>query len=129
MLNWTKAQWEAYGRHAITAVGSILATLVTLQIITDAQSAVYLASATTVITAIAGLVGTLLPFYAAWQASRSASPDKQVDQVVKNLESGQTGGEKKQELINAVAEQPEVTEIKVQSPALANAIPSEKVVS
>lgn len=136
MLNWTKAQWEAFGRHVLTAVSSALAMAVALNLTTAAQAGELLAHATHFITALIGLIAIVGPLYAAIQASRSASPANQVDAVVKNLSAtpamqatdAAADPQSREKIIEAVAGMPEVKKVELKDPALAKEIPSAKVV-
>lgn len=130
MLNWTKAQWEAFGRHIITMLASVFATLVFMNVIKAEDAAQIMSSATQLITALAGLAAVVVPVISGIWASRSASPERQVAQTVANLTSGAPlSGEKKKKLIEALAEQPEIKKVVVADPELAEIIPSEKVTS
>lgn len=136
MLKWTKAQWDAAGRHVLTALGSALTMAVIMNLITAAQAGVLLEQATNFITALFGLIAVLGPIYAAWQAARSASPAAQVDEVAKNLGSGPVSQAanaiadplSRDKIIQAVANMPEVKEVDLVDKSRANEIPSAKVV-
>lgn len=127
MLKWTKAQWDAFGRHVLTAVGSALAVLVLTGAVSQTQAAEYLGHLTALVTSVIALVATVAPLYAAIRAAHTASPEKQAEATVQNLDSGAPLNGKKAELIAAVANQPEVKEIVMQDPVEAEGIPSMKV--
>jgi hypothetical protein len=105
MLEWTKAQWDAFGRHIITAATSAFAALVLAGVLTPAQSVEYLGHLTVIVTSLIAIGSLLLPIYAAFKAARSASPEHQAAQTVKNLEAGVPLNGKRDQLIEAVANQ------------------------
>lgn len=136
MLRWTKAQWDAYGRHIGTYIGGIVTGLITFGLITQTDGATLVAALNDImdgtgkivagLATIAGIVG---PMYTAWKAARSASPEKQAEQTVKNLQAGTPINGEKKKLIEAVAEQPEVKKVVMTTPEEAYEIPSNKVTS
>lgn len=128
MTSWNKSQWDAFGRHILTAAGSAIAALVMAGVLTTENAAIYLGHLTVFVTAIVALASMLGPIYAAYRAADSASPTNQAIQTVKNLNAKTDLNGEKAKLIEAVAEQPEVARVVVADPVLANEIPSPKVV-
>lgn len=127
MLSWNKSQWDAFGRHILTAAGSAFAALVMTGAITSENATAYLGHLTIFVTAILGLASMLGPIYASIQAANSASPERQAEATVQNLEQGVPLNGKKDQLIAAVAEQPEVKKVQMVSVEKAVEIPSKKV--
>jgi hypothetical protein len=90
---------------------------------------------TKVATGVAGLSAIILPVYTAWRAAHSASPGEQVKSVITQLSAPQitqaanavADPHSRQNLIEAVAEMPEVKKVVPVDPAVAQAIPSPKV--
>jgi len=129
MLNWNKAQWDAFGRHVLTAVGSAITVLVVVNLVDAKQATVFLDHTSTFINAMIGLITVLAPVYAAYRAASSASPTNQAVQTVKNLNAGTPLNGERAKLIAAVAEQPEVAKVVVKDPITAIEVPSVKVVA
>ena len=129
MLSWNKSQWDAFGRHVLTACGAALAALAMAGFLTTAQTAEYLGHATVFITSIVGLAATLGPIYGAYKAASSASPTNQAVQTVKNLNEGTPLNGERAKIIAAVAEQPDVEKVVVKDPIMAVEAPSNKVVA
>lgn len=127
MLNWTKAQWEAFGRHVITALSSAVAVLVMIKVVKADDAAAIISSSTQLITALVGLATLVVPIVSGIYASKSAAPENQAAQTVKNLQEGVPLNGKKDQLINAIAEQPDVKKVEMQDPAKAAELPSNKV--
>jgi hypothetical protein len=132
--DWTWDQWKAVGRHGLTAVSAIIGTLVFSDLI-NANNAQDLAKDVNIIvdsvgkiaTAIAGIVAILAPVYAGLRAASSAKPENQAKAVVKALDQGLPLNGKRNELINAIANQPDVKKVEMVDKTIADAIPSEKV--
>ena len=129
MLQWNKAQWEAFGQHILTAVSSVLATLVLVDVIPAAKAGELMAHTTNIVMALIGLAAIIGPVIAAKGAVYTASPSAQADGAAKALNEGTLTNGKKEALIKAVAEQPEVRKVVVKDPTLAATIPSDKVTS
>ena len=129
MLQWNKAQWEAFGRHILTAMSSVLATLVLVDVIPAAKAGELMAHTTNIVMALIGLAALLAPALAAHLAARSASPANQASEAVKALKDGTLTNGQREGLIEAVAEQPDVRKVVVKDPTLAATIPSDKVTS
>jgi hypothetical protein len=127
MGSWTKAQWEAFGRHIITALAATVATLVAVNLVKAEDAAALVNSATALITAVVGLASIVVPIISGFYASKSASPEHQAAQTVKNLTEGVALNGKRDQLIEAVANQPDVKSVEMQDPAKAQAISSNKV--
>lgn len=141
-LNWNWQQAQAAGKHGLTAVGAVTATLVAVHFLDTTQQTEIVANVTSiydglikVVTGIAGLVGVLTPIYGALKSAHNASPASQVTSVVKNLSAPEitqaanavVDPTSRNKLIEAVAEMPEVKKIVPTDPALAVAVASPKV--
>lgn len=126
-LVWTKAQWDAAGRHVLTLVGTATPILIYFNVISPAQAGEFTMHVGALFAAITGLFLALAPLYAAWRAAKSASPESQAAQTVSNLEKGVPMNEEKDKLIEAVANQPEVKSVKMVDSAKAATISSQKV--
>jgi hypothetical protein len=132
---WNVPEWQAAGRHVLTAGGTIVATLVALHFLTQQQSTDIVQNvnliwdgAVKVATGIAGLAGVLAPIYAAVRAAHTASPAEQAKSVEHNLATSVGTQASRLDLINAVAKMPEVRAI-VAPQVVANATDSPKVVN
>lgn len=133
---WTKDQWKAASRHVVTSVGTAMAILLWFKIIPDVNAKevvenvnVIVDSLTKISLAVGAIITALGPVWALVKASQSAAPEQQAKATIANLEHGVPLNGKKDALINAVAEQPEVKKIEMVDPAKADSIPSEKVTS
>ena len=133
---WNWDQWKASGRHILTAITSVIATAVFFGLITSDQAAtigenitVIAESTAKIFIAIGGIAAAVTPIYSAIRASRAASPEKQAEATVRNIAAADVAEKEKEKVIEAVAELPEIKQIVTKSPDLADAIPSEKVVS
>jgi hypothetical protein len=127
-LLWTKPQWDAAGRHLLTFLGTIMPLLVLTGIIKPDQAGTWTAWITNLFGAVATLVLAIAPIYAAVRAAMTASPENQAVQTVKNLEAGIPLNGKRDQLIAAVAEQPDVAKVEMVNPNRAETILSDKVV-
>lgn len=128
MRSWNKSQWEAFGRHIITALSAVIATLVMVNLVKAEDAAAIISSGTQLITALVGLAAIVVPVISGFWASATAAPEAQALATVKNLEAGVPLNGKKDQLINAIAEQPEVKKVELRDPAKADSLPSNKVV-
>lgn len=126
-FTWNKAQWDAAGRHVGTIFSTAAPILILLKVITPEQADFWQNTTPIIVASIGGMFLALFPIYTLIMAARSASPDNQAKQTVKNLKEDTLNGER-DELIAAVADQTDVKEIIMKSPMKANQIPSEKVV-
>jgi hypothetical protein len=141
-LNWNWAQAKAAGRNIASYSAGGVTVLVAMHFITPGQGTDITGSIqqitdglTKVATGIAGLSAIILPVYTAWRAAHSASPAEQVKSVVTQLSAPQitqaanavADPQSRQNLIEAVADMPEVKKIVPVDPAVAQAIPSPKV--
>lgn len=132
---WTRAQWDAAGRHLLNIAGTVGALLIALKVVAPAMLASVTPETVTFWTgqgaiifgALSAVFLALAPIYSMLQAAMSASPESQAEQTVKNLESGVPLNGKKDQLIAAVADQPEVAKIDMVSKAKADEILSDKV--
>lgn len=127
MLSWTKAQWDAFGRHILTAVTSAFAALVLAGVLTSDKAAEYIGHISVLVSSVAGIAVLVGPIYAAWRSARSASPEKQAEQTIANLKANVPINGEKDKLIAAVAEQPDVRKVVMRNPAKADEIDSSKV--
>jgi len=140
--DWNWNQYKSVGRHVITGVGCVTATLVAVHFISPAQQTDIINNVSTiydgvvkVVTGIAGLIGVLAPIYAALKSKDAASPASQVNSVVKNLSAPEitqaanavADPGSRAKLIEAVADMPEVKKIIPADPALALSTLSPKV--
>lgn len=140
--NWNWAQVKAAGRHVASYTAGGVTVAVAFHVLSPMQGAeltdninLVLDGVSKIATGIAGLVGVLLPVYTAWRAAHSASPAEQVKSVVTQLSAPQitqaanalADPASRKNLIEAVAEMPEVKKIVPVDPAIAEEIPSEKV--
>lgn len=127
-LDWTKAQWDAAGRHMLTLIGTAVPILIAFKIVTPDQASTWTVWATNVFGAVAGLALALAPIYAALRAAQTAAPDNQAKQAAKNLAANVPISEgRRDDLIAAVANQPDVINVTMVSAAEAERIPSPKV--
>ncbi len=141
-LNWNWSQAKAAGRNAASYAAGGVTVLVAMHYISPTQGTdittninLLLDGATKVATAIAGLSAILLPVYTAWRAANSASPSNQVKNVITELSASDitqaanavADPKSRQNLIEAVADMPEVKKIVSSDPKIAQAIPSPKV--
>jgi len=126
----TKAQVDAASRHAITIAGTAIAIfgLQAKGVSIDQVKAAIEALGSTV-NSLVVLLAALGPVYAAVQASRSASPTAQVQQVQQIAATQpELAKDAKVALLDATASLPEVWgDIKVSDPALAEATVSTQV--
>lgn len=127
MLDWNKSQWEAFGRHVLTAVSSVVATLVMINVIPAAKAGEFVAHATNLINAVIGLAAIMAPILAGIAASRSASRERQVEQVAQAIQNGELQNGTREKIISAVAEIPEVRKVVVKDPVMVDDINNEKV--
>lgn len=146
MFHWTQAQWDAYGRHVGTYVGGIITGLITIGLVTQTDGMALINGLNSIVEGVGKIIagigviaGVAGPIYTAWRAARSASPEKQAEQTVKNINEGVPINGKKEELVQtlvktdtdaliaAVAAQPEVRKVVVKDPVKAMEIPSDKV--
>lgn len=126
-FTWNKAQWDAAGRHVLTAVTTATPILILLKVITPEQADFWQNTTPIIFASIAGVFLAIGPVYALIQAARSASPDNQAAQTVKNLEAGVPLNGKRDQIIAAVADQPDVKKVEMVDQAKAAEIPSAKV--
>ena len=133
--NWTWDQWKAFGRHVLTYMSGIVSGAMVIGIISNADGTKLIAAisdlaegAGKVATALATIIGIMVPIYTSLRASKSAAPDSQVKAAAKVLELGLPVNGAKDKIINAVADQPEVKKVELQDPAKADTLPSNKVV-
>lgn len=134
-LAWTWDQWKAAGRHGLTALSASLATAVFMGIISSADSKTILANIDLIsqgvgkiVAGVTGLITVLVPIYTALRAANSAKPENQAKATIKNLNEGVPLNGTKDQLINALANQPEVAQVKLVDKTKANELPSPKVV-
>jgi hypothetical protein len=140
--NWNWAMAKAAGRHAATYVAGGVTVAVAFHVLTPSQGAeiseninLVLDGFTKLATGIAGIAGVMLPVYTAWRAAHSASPSEQVKSVVTQLSAPEitqaanalADPSSRRNLIEAVAEMPEVKKVVPIDPAIAEEIPSLKV--
>lgn len=128
MGSWTKAQWEAFGRHIITALAATVAPLVAVNLVKAEDAAALVSSATALITALVGLASIVVPIVSGIYASKSAAPENQAKQTIANLNAGVPLNGKRDQLIEAVANQPDVKAVEMKDPLKAEAISSNKVI-
>lgn len=141
-LHWNWAQASAAGRNGLSYIAGAVTMLVFLHyvspgpnedIATDVSKITD--ALTKLATAVAGISAILLPLYTAWRAAYSASPGEQVKSVITQLSAPQitqaanavADPQSRQNLIEAVADMPEVKKIVPVDPKVASAIPSPKV--
>ncbi len=127
-FTWNKAQWDAAGRHVLTALGTATPILIMLKVVTPEQADFWQNTVPVIFASVAGMFLAFGPIYALIMAARSARPDNQAAQTVKNLKADVNLNGKRDELIAAVADQPDVAEIVMRNNAKAQTIPSPKVV-
>lgn len=133
-FNWNVDQWKAASRHVVTAVGAVVGTLVFTKVLPQAAGESIVAnvkiifdSLSNIITATGAIIVSLGPIWSLIRSTQSASPERQVEATVKNLASGVPLNGKRDLLIAAVANQPDVAKIEMVDKTVAQAIPSEKV--
>lgn len=141
-LNWNWAQAKAAGRNVASYAAGGVTVLVAMRYFTPAQGQdlttninLLVDGITKIATAIAGISGILLPVYTAWRAAHSASPSEQVKNVITNLSAPEitqaanavADPNSRKNLIEAVADMPEVKKVVPVDPKVANSIPSPKV--
>lgn len=133
--DWTWDQWKAFGRHIGTYAGGIITGAVTLHLIAGADGATLLQAIKDiseglgkVAAGVAAIIGVVGPLYTSIKSSRSAAPEAQAAQTVKNLEAGVPLNGKRDQLIAAVAAQPDVAKVEMVNPAKAERILCDKVV-
>jgi hypothetical protein len=135
-LTWTKAQWDAAGRHVLTLIGTAAPILIMLKVVSPEQIGTWTVWGTNLFAAVGALCLALAPIYAALRAAQTASPSNQIDQVAKNLagsaqsqtDNALADPESRDKIIEAVANMPEVKNVKMKDPAVAEIIPSQKVI-
>ncbi len=133
-FKWTPDQWKAASRHVITSTGTALAILIWFKLIPDVNAKevadnvnILVESLTKAAIAIGAIVTALGPIWAMFKASQSAAPEHQAEATIKNLEEGRPIDGKKSELINAIANDPEVKKVEMMDKSKANEIPNPKV--
>jgi hypothetical protein len=139
---WTRDQWNAAGKHVLSAAGGGVAVAVVLHAIspTDASAITdglnsIAHGLTDVIKGIAGILGVLAPIYAAWRSAHNASPQNQVARATEVIVEASKPGtapvidtKAKNEMIDAVSNLPGVVGV-VAAPSIAKATPSDRVVA
>jgi hypothetical protein len=127
-LTWTKQQWDAAGRHMLTLIATATPILIIFKLGTAEEITTWTGHASAIFAAVAALCIALGPVYAAVRAAMSASPENQAKQAAKNLtENIPISEEKRDALIAAVANQPDVLNVTMMSAGEAARIPSNKV--
>lgn len=136
LSTWTWDQWKAFGRHVGSYAAGLATAAVVVGVVSQADGATLIQGITQVtdgagkvVTGFATIFGVLWPIYNSIKAARSASPENQAKQTVKNIENGVSINGEQAKLIKAIADTPVVAEVKLTDPKLAESIPSEKVVS
>lgn len=132
---WTPDQWKAFSRHVVTAAGTAMAILLWFKLIPEMNAKIVVEnvgiiadSLTKIGLAVGAIVTALGPVWSAIQASKSAAPENQAKATVRNIENNVPINGEKANLINAIANQPEVKKVELEDPVLASEIPSPKVV-
>jgi len=141
-LNWNWTQSKAAGRNFASYVAGGVTMLIALHYLSPGPNEnlgddinIITNALTKVATAIAGIAAILLPVYTAWKAAYSSSPSEQVKNVITNLSASDitqaanavADPNSRKNLIEAVAEMPEVKKVVPVDPAVANSIVSPKV--
>jgi len=141
-LNWNWAQSKAAGRNAASYVAGGITMLIAMHYLSPgpgedltADINILTNALTKLATALAGIAAILLPVYTAWRAASSASPSEQVKSVITNLSASDitqaanavADPNSRRNLIEAVAEMPEVKKVVPVDPRDASAISSAKV--
>jgi len=143
-LNWNWQQAQAAGKHVASYAAGAVTVAAAWGLVSSAQSQdltvnlqLIFTGAENLAKGIAGLAAVLVPIYTAFKSAHNASPAQQVEHVVAQLaapQASQTANAiadptSRAKIIEAVAEMPEVKKVVPVDPALANAIPSMKVVT
>ena len=143
-LNWNWAQSKAAGRNAASYVAGGITMLIAMHYLSPgpgedltADIGILTNALTKLATGLAGVSAILLPVYTMWRAASSASPSEQVKSVITNLSASDitqaanavADPNSRRNLIEAVAEMPEVKKVVPVDPRDASAISSAKVVT
>lgn len=143
-INWNWTQTKAAGRNAASYAAGGVTMLVALHYISPGQGEslgtdinLITDGLAKIATGVAGISAILLPIYTAWRAAHQSSPSEQVKSVITNLSAPQitqaanavADPASRNNLIEAVADMPEVKKIIPVDPKVANEIPSPKVVT
>lgn len=113
---WTWDQWKAAGRHASSYAGGIITGAVALGLVSNVDGATLTSAikeimdgSGKVIAGLISLVGVVGPIYSAIKASRSAAPENQAKQTVKNIEEGVPLGVEGPKLVEAIVASPNIS--------------------
>lgn len=142
-FTWNWNQFKAAGRHVVTFSAGLVTFAVATNLLSPKDAALITENINQISTSLSqlamaftGLIAVLAPLYTSWRAAKAASPSEQVKSVVTQLSAPEitqaanalADPDSRKNLIEAVAEMPEIKKIVPVDPHIAEELPSEKVV-